>query len=193
MVVILSFICIVMCSLFYQLPSYNLFTQHVIYLYGETPLVHSFTPIKPPTANNCSLLLPTIKYYFSHHTFNPLLQQAGKIDNLPVSLGQSSLIVLCEGSTLVTEKRRHQQPSELLLLLLDLTTLVSYWGKTCCCTASYLPLGVSQRTCVSRHQAYFSGAVAGEIEDFGMGSLTLPISLLCFCLAYFILFYLVCF
>jgi hypothetical protein len=26
-------------SLFYQLPNCNLFTQHVIYLYGETPLV----------------------------------------------------------------------------------------------------------------------------------------------------------
>jgi hypothetical protein len=27
-------------SLFCQLPNYNLFTQHVIYLYGETPLVN---------------------------------------------------------------------------------------------------------------------------------------------------------
>jgi hypothetical protein len=27
-------------SLFYQLPNCNLFTQHVIYLYGETPLVN---------------------------------------------------------------------------------------------------------------------------------------------------------
>jgi hypothetical protein len=24
----------------FQLPNYNLFTQHVIYLYGETPLVN---------------------------------------------------------------------------------------------------------------------------------------------------------
>jgi hypothetical protein len=29
-----------MHSLFYQLPNCNLFTQHVIYLYGETPLVN---------------------------------------------------------------------------------------------------------------------------------------------------------
>jgi hypothetical protein len=28
-----------MHSLFYQLPNCNLFTQHVIYLYGEIPLV----------------------------------------------------------------------------------------------------------------------------------------------------------
>jgi hypothetical protein len=32
--------CIVMHSLFCQLPNYNLFTQHVIYLYGEMPLVN---------------------------------------------------------------------------------------------------------------------------------------------------------
>ena len=106
MVAILSYICIVMRSIFYQLPSCNLFTQHVIYLYGDTTSelrnpIHSFTLIKPPTANNCSLLLPAIKYYFPHHTFNSLLQQAGKIDNLPISLGQNSLIVLCAGSTSV--------------------------------------------------------------------------------------------
>jgi hypothetical protein len=29
-----------MHSLFCQLPNYNLFTHHVIYLYGETPLVN---------------------------------------------------------------------------------------------------------------------------------------------------------
>jgi hypothetical protein len=32
--------CIAMYSLFCQLPNCNLFTQHVIYLYGETPLVN---------------------------------------------------------------------------------------------------------------------------------------------------------
>jgi hypothetical protein len=55
-VVILSYIYIVMRSLFYQLPSCNLFTQYVSYLLWRdttselwTP-VHSFTLIKPPTA-----------------------------------------------------------------------------------------------------------------------------------------------
>jgi hypothetical protein len=32
--------CIVLHSLLCQLPNYNLFTQHVIYIYGETPLVN---------------------------------------------------------------------------------------------------------------------------------------------------------
>ena len=77
-------------------------------------------------------------------------------------------------------------------------------------TTSYLPLGVSQRTCVSRRavagelealqqtatvcspvNSYFSGAVAGETSVFCKGSFTLPISLLFFVLLslfYFILF-----
>ena len=86
-----------------QLPSCNLFTQHVRYLYGETPLVNcgprsnSFTLIKPQTANcfffiRCNLIL-------IFHTRRLILcfQQAGEIDNLTVSLGQSIVIVLCAG------------------------------------------------------------------------------------------------
>ena len=47
-------------------------------------------------------------------------QQAGEIDNLTVSLGQSIVIVLCAGSTLMIVLRRasRQQPSEESLLLL---------------------------------------------------------------------------
>src|SRR5215213_1610363 len=33
--------------------------------------------------------------HLPHNTVNPLLQQAGEIDNLTVSLGQSTLVVLC--------------------------------------------------------------------------------------------------
>jgi hypothetical protein len=39
-VIIMTCICIAMHSLFFQLPNCNLFTRHVIYLYGETPLVN---------------------------------------------------------------------------------------------------------------------------------------------------------
>ena len=87
----------------YQLPSCNLFTQHVNYILWRdttselwTP-VHSFTLIKPPTAIICSLLLSAINTVF--HTMRLILcfQQAGETDNLPVSLGQSSLIVLRAG------------------------------------------------------------------------------------------------
>jgi hypothetical protein len=37
-VIFMTCTCIAMNSLFCQLPNCNLFTQHVIYLYGETPL-----------------------------------------------------------------------------------------------------------------------------------------------------------
>jgi hypothetical protein len=39
---------------------------------------------------------------------------------------------------------------------------------------------------------HFSGAVAGEKEDFCKGSLSLPIFLLCYYFAYFIYFIFVC-
>ena len=110
-----------------QLPSCNLFTQHVRYLYGETPLVNcgprsnSFTLIKPPQTANCSFLI-LCNLILIFHTIRLILcfQQASEIDNLTVSLGQSSLIVLCADSTLVIVLRRasHQQPSDELLLLL---------------------------------------------------------------------------
>jgi hypothetical protein len=38
-VIFMTCTCILMHSLFCQLPNYNLFTQHIIYLYGETSLV----------------------------------------------------------------------------------------------------------------------------------------------------------
>ena len=86
-----------------QLPSCNLFTQHVSYLYGETPLVNcgprsnSFTLIKPQIAT-CSFFI-RCNLILIFHTRRLILcfQQAGEIDNLTVTLGQSTLIVLCAG------------------------------------------------------------------------------------------------
>ena len=108
-VIIMSYICIVMRSIFCQLPSCNLFTQHVSYLLWRdttselwTP-VHSFTLIIQPTAN----IVPfhSLQFNTIFHTICLILcfQQASEIDNLTVSLGQSSLIVLCAGSALVIE------------------------------------------------------------------------------------------
>jgi hypothetical protein len=38
-VILMTCTCICLHSLFCQLPNFKLFTEHVIYLYGETPLV----------------------------------------------------------------------------------------------------------------------------------------------------------
>ena len=88
-----------------QLPICIFFTQHACYLLWRdttselwTP-VHSFTLIKTPFSSRsaiiCSLLLSA--FIIILHTIRLILciLQAGKIDNLPVSLGQTSLIVLC--------------------------------------------------------------------------------------------------
>ena len=39
----------------------------------------------------------------------------------------------------------------------------------CCFTASYLPLGVPQRTCDHANKQAFSGAVAGDLEASARG------------------------
>jgi hypothetical protein len=92
-VILMTCTCIAMHSLFCQLPNCNLFTQHVIYLYGETPLV------------NCGPRLffyIHITVYFPHALFTFLqtntyyhpirlilcLQQTSEIDNLTASWGK---------------------------------------------------------------------------------------------------------
>ena len=122
-----------MRSIFYQLPSCNLFTQHVSYLLWRdttselwTP-IHSFTLIIQPTA----IIVPfhSLQLNTIFHTICLILclQQASEIDNLTVLLGQSSLIVLCADSTLAPDSLvlrraifRHQQPSEVISC--------SYWS-----------------------------------------------------------------
>src|SRR5215218_766092 len=67
------------------------------YLMGETPLVNC----GPRSYSLHSIQSTAIVFYYflcKHlplDTFNPLLQQAGEIDNLTVSLGQSTWVVLC--------------------------------------------------------------------------------------------------
>ena len=140
-VIIMSYICIVMRSIFYQLTSCNFFTQHVSYLLWRdttselwTP-VHSFALIIQPTAN--TIPFHSLQFTTVFHTIRLILcfQQARKIDTLPVSLGQSSLIVLCVGSTSTAElpsTRKYfsgtvDNLQKCFLLLLDLITLVCYW------------------------------------------------------------------
>ena len=126
-VIIMPCICIVMRSLFVNCPAVICSPNMLVIFYGETPLVncgppvHSFTLIKPPQTASCSFFI-LCNLILIFHTIRLILcfQQAGEIDNLTVSLGQSSLIVLCADSTLVIVLRRasRQQPSEESLLLL---------------------------------------------------------------------------
>jgi hypothetical protein len=76
-VILMTYTCIILYSLFCQLPNYNLFTQHVIYLYGETPLVNC-GPWSILLHSYYRLLSTSIiyflvnKYLLPHDTFNPL-------------------------------------------------------------------------------------------------------------------------
>jgi hypothetical protein len=90
-VIFMTCTCIVMHSLFCQLPNCNLFTQHVISLWRDTSSelwtpIHSFTFILPSTIN--------IVYFpqtnISFHTIRLILcfRQTSEIDNLTVSWGK---------------------------------------------------------------------------------------------------------
>ena len=87
-----------MRSIFCQLPNCNLFTQHAVRLMGETPLVNCGPRsilLHRIQSTAILFLLFSANNHHPHYTSNPLLQQAGEIDNLTVSLGQSTLVVLC--------------------------------------------------------------------------------------------------
>jgi hypothetical protein len=81
-VIFMTCTCIVMHSLFCQLPNFNLFIQHVIYLYGKTPLVNCgpqsillhiyYHLLQAPFTFRKHYLLTANKHLFPHDTFNPL-------------------------------------------------------------------------------------------------------------------------
>jgi hypothetical protein len=106
-------------------------------------------------------------------------------------LGQSTLVVLCAGSTLLLVQSYAQigavnklsgaiaKPASINLrkLFLSPTSSIKPWfhteGNLPLCS-SYLPLEVPNWA-ASTAIKHFSGAVAGEKEDFCKGSLSLPI------------------
>jgi hypothetical protein len=77
-------------SLFCQLPNCNLFTQHIIYIFGETPLVNC-GPRSILFHSYYHLLSTSIIYFLQtniyYHTIRLILclQQTGEIDNLTAS------------------------------------------------------------------------------------------------------------
>ena len=124
-----------------QLPNCNLFTQHVIYLMGETPLVNcgprSILYIWIQSTAN-SVLYCSSQTNIIFHTIRLILcfQQAGEIDTLTVTLGQSTLIVLCRfhvGAGIPGVAPHYTSPPSTFNVLLDSYwsewALVSYWGK----------------------------------------------------------------
>jgi hypothetical protein len=167
-VILMACTCIIMHSSFCQLPNCNLFTQLIIYLYGETPLVN----YGPWSILLHILLYTTSTIYFSQlfiyllqtniifHTIRLILcyQQIGEIDNLTASWGQSILVVLCAGSTLLLTQTPHHQRHLLAPLPKSASNNLRKWflsptgrlnlgfilRENLLLCSSYLPLGVPQ-------------------------------------------------
>jgi hypothetical protein len=148
--------------------------------------------------SHCLLSCILLSYY--HLICSILcLQQTGEIDNLIVSWEQSSWLCCVQVSRCCWVKT-HQQYSwrhcpkchkaskhHLLkfgFLLLVRQTLVSQLRKDLLPCSSYLPLGVPNELFLQAINE-FSGAVAGEEEDFCKGSLARTI----FYFVFFALFY----
>jgi hypothetical protein len=99
-VIFMTCTCIVVYFLFCQLPNCNLFTKHVIYFYGETPLVnygprsillHIYYLLLKHRLLFASIiyLLTANKYHFFHMICLILcFQQTSEIDNLTASWGK---------------------------------------------------------------------------------------------------------
>jgi hypothetical protein len=103
-VIFMTCTCIVMHSLFCQLPNCSLFTQQVIYLYGETPLVncgprsillHLYYHLLQALFNFRKHYIISPQTNISFHTICLILcfHQTGEIDNLTVSWGK--VVWLC--------------------------------------------------------------------------------------------------
>src|SRR5664279_5338306 len=114
----MNFIAVIACCFqFCQLPSCNLSTQQSCFIIiGESPLVklwppvHSFTLIT--TSFTCFLLLLACWSIFTFIVFNHIfhtirltlcIQQDGKLDNLPGSLGTKKFCILCVGPSNLAE------------------------------------------------------------------------------------------
>jgi hypothetical protein len=131
------------------------------------------------------------------------LQQTGEIDNLTVSWGKVLGCVVCRFHVAASAKLRPRRgtiyklsgavakPASINLRKLVLSPTGSInlgfiLREDLLLCSSYLPLGVPNWVVIYMPSSNFSGAVAGEKEDFCKGSLSLPIFYFVIILLYFI-------
>mgnify|MGYP006391309595 CR=1 FL=1 len=154
-----------------QLPNCNLFTQHAVYLMGETPLVNCGPRsilLHRIQSTAILVLLFSANNHHPHYTSNPLLQQAGEIDNLTVSLGQSTLVVLCRfhvGAGIPGVAPHYIPPPSTFNVLLG-----SYWfdnlgfilRETCRCMHHTFLLWLPTDACCTRIKLFFWRRCRGD-------------------------------
>src|SRR3954470_21650548 len=107
------------------------------------------------TSSTVTCLL-VANHYLPHHTFNPLLQQTGELDNLTDLLGQSLEFVLCRSPHCL------QHLCDVSFLLLVRYPWFLTEGKLVVVLLHTLLLGFPTG---STSAIKFSGAVAGEAKD----------------------------
>ena len=144
------------------------------------------------------VLLFSANNHHPHYTSNPLLQQAGEIDNLTVSLGQSTLVVLCRfhvGAGIPGVAPHYIPPPSTFDVLLD-----SYWfDKPWFLTegnlllyASHLPLGVPNGRVLYACQAKFLAPLPGRSRHAARGVSTSQSLYFVFVLLSFIYYFVCC-
>ena len=143
-----------------QLPNCNLFTQHACLSYGRDTSSELWTPVQ------FSLLKYNLLQYLFYCFLQTIIFHTIRLTlcySKPVRLTTSLLSwgkvfgLCCAGSTLAPESlvlrrttlRRHQ-PSTCFLTPTSSITLVSYWGKTCCCAHHTFLLGFPTDACCTR-------------------------------------------
>ena len=137
------------------------------------------------------VLLFSANNHLPHKTVNSLLQQAGEIDNLTVSLGQSTLVVLCRfhvGAGIPGVAPHYISPPSTFNVLLG-----SYWfDKPWFLTegnlllyASYLPLGVPNGRVLYAYQAKFMAPLPGRSRHAARGVSHTQSIYFVYCLALF--------
>ena len=117
----------VMPSLFVNCPTV-ICSPNMLFIFRRDTSSELWTPVHSFTSNTiyCNTRSTVFcKHHHPHYTSNPLLQQAGEIDNLTVKLGQSILVVLCRfhvGAGIPGVAPHYTPPPSTFNVLLD-----SYW------------------------------------------------------------------
>ena len=168
-------------SLFYQLPIYNLFTQHVIYLLWRDTTSELWTPVlfslliynhinSVYFLQYCSLFY--CKHFFPHYTVNPLYS-ANRWDWQPHWIVGAKYLgcVVCKFhvvadaikpfSGAVAKSASHTFRSDSLLLLVRLNLGFLMRENLLLCS-SYLPLGVPNGSLLASIKLFFWRRCRGE-------------------------------
>ena len=169
---------------------------------GETPLVNCGPRsilLHWIQSTAILVLLFSANNHHPHYTSNPLLQQAGEIDNLTVSLGQSTLVVLCRfhvGAGIPGVAPHYIPPPSTFNVLLGSSWFDKPWflseGKLAAVRIIPSSWGCPTNVWNTRHQALFLAPLPGRSRHAARGVSTSQSLYFVFVLLYFIYYFVCC-